>query len=80
MALFKTLKDFPFFRSCPTCLFQGKGVMTTYWLDSEIGRKPKKSTGNPQVDQLLAEADPNIDDDPQIEPEAINQINKIISP
>ncbi|XP_018495299.2 atrial natriuretic peptide receptor 1-like [Galendromus occidentalis] len=56
---------------------KGKGVMTTYWLESEIGRG--KKTGNPQIDQLMAEVRPDLESESPVTPENINQISKIIN-
>ncbi|OQR67817.1 atrial natriuretic peptide receptor 1-like, partial [Tropilaelaps mercedesae] len=58
---------------------KGKGVMTTYWLDFELGRKPKQSTGHPEVDQLIADARTEIMAESPVDPEKINQINTIVN-
>lgn len=58
---------------------QGKGVMTTYWLDSELGRRSTKSMA-PQVDQVIANVRAEIEADvPSLTQENINEINKIVS-
>lgn len=58
---------------------QGKGVMTTYWLDSELGRRSMKSMA-PQVDQVIANVRAEIEADvPSLTQENINEINKIVS-
>ncbi|XP_022699690.1 atrial natriuretic peptide receptor 1-like [Varroa jacobsoni] len=58
---------------------KGKGVMTTYWLDSELGRRSTKSMA-PQVDQVIANVRAEIEADvPSLTQENINEINKIVS-